>query len=82
MNKYKLYYGEEFSTSKLLSEFNTNPDLYKFMRNYISDILKFKSYYYRRWTHPSEVSVEVIDYGSHTNFFYIQEVSSSGQVQN
>ena len=65
----ELYYGTD-ENMKLLGEFETIQEAYKRMYEYIKEI-GFKSYYQRMWY--IEKGLRVIDYGSHTKFFYIKE---------
>lgn len=64
----KLYYGTD-KNMKLLGEFETEQEAYKRMYEYIKEI-GFKSYCQRIMVHDG---TKIIDYGSHTKFFYIKE---------
>lgn len=65
----KLYHGTD-ENMKLLGEFETEQEAYKRMYEYIKEI-GFKSYCQRFWVHDG---TKIIDYGSHTKFFYIKEM--------
>ena len=64
----KVYHGYH-DDRKLLGEFETLADANKCMNDYLKEI-KFNSYYSRMWKEPDGATV--VDYGSHTQFFWVE----------
>lgn len=60
---------DDGNSQKVLCKNEEMEEINKYMYWYIKDVLKFKSYYSRRWQTNNGV---VVDYGSHTNFFLIK----------
>ena len=56
------------SCDVVVENIETEEEVYKIMREKISE-MKFKSYYYRSMN--IEPDITLIDYGSHSTFFYI-----------
>jgi hypothetical protein len=63
---YKLFHQDQF-----LFQASERSIVLDFMSKHIANVLKFKSYY-QRWTELEDGST-MIDYGSHTQFYYIRE---------
>lgn len=71
---YFLLQGSTFADSKPIAMRETEQEIYKAMSDYIKNY-RIKSYYQRAWHEPSLADgYTVIDYGSHSNFFYIFEL--------
>ena len=61
---YKLYHQDV-----LLLEANTRNKVEKYLQEHLRNMLGFKSYY-QRWVEVED-NRTMIDYGSHTQFYYI-----------
>ena len=66
---YFLLQGNTFEDSKLIAMRETEQEVLDAMTDYIKNH-RIKSYYQRIWHVPSS-GYTVIDYGSHSTFFYI-----------
>ena len=63
---------ENFKGQKrIIGTAETNDKAFKVINDFLADH-KYKSYYQRTWKKDDKTTV--IDVGSHTEFFYIQEV--------
>lgn len=57
--------------SRIIGTAETNDEAFKVINDFLDDH-KYKSYYQRTWKKDDKTTV--VDVGSHTEFFYIQEV--------
>lgn len=69
MKVYQVYHGTE-SDKELLGEFKTKEDAMSIVVESIYNS-KFRSYYQRFWYEPD--GTMIIDYGSHTKFYFVKE---------
>ena len=68
----KLYYSTSEGETFLLESDNYQ-EINKYIYSYVSDVLKFKSYYMRKWM--ADETTAIVDYGSHVNFFVIKDAT-------
>lgn len=66
----KVYHGNE-DNKEFVGEVCTQKELNQLVNDYIKKI-NFKCYYERTYLRPD--GIVVIDYGSHTQFFYVEGV--------
>ena len=59
------------SQKRIIGTAETNDEAFKVINDFLTDH-NYKSYYTRTWKKDDKTTV--IDVGSHTEFFYIQEV--------
>ena len=65
---------------KLIIVVKDEEELWEVIKKYITDILKFKSYYYRFWL--TEDGWTWIDYGSHTRFLKYKNLNTNkGEIK-
>ena len=63
----KLYHGNMIDGTSFIDDCDeTNINT---LMNQVLDKINFKSYYSRRWQEAP--GIDVVDYGSHTEYFYI-----------
>lgn len=72
----KLYFKNSKGKEKLIAEPTTHNELWSKINEYLDEI-DFESYYTRIMGNDTEFT---IDYGSHTEFFIVKEVSSPTYV--
>ena len=60
------------SQKRIIGTAETNDEAFKVINDFLTDH-NYKSYYTRTWKKDDKTTV--VDVGSHTEFFYIQEVS-------
>jgi len=54
-----------------IGKYKTTDEAWSKLKDYVDNVLHFKSYYYRcNYLSLGKEDIQV-DYGSHTNFFYI-----------
>lgn len=63
----ELHHGNMIDGTSLIGEC-TDENVWRMINEYL-DKINYKSYYLRRWKEAGDITV--IDYGSHTQFFYI-----------
>lgn len=66
---YKLYFESDGKRRQLLGKRKELDEIYSLINQYISDH-NYKCHYMRMWNRDSEKTKKV-DFGSHTDFFYI-----------
>ena len=59
------------SQKRIIGTAETNDEAFKVINDFLTDH-NYKSYYTRTWKKDDKTTI--IDVGSHTEFFYIQEV--------
>ena len=59
------------SQKRIIGTAETNDEAFKVINDFLTDH-NYKSYYTRTWKKDDKTTV--VDVGSHTEFFYIQEV--------
>ena len=64
----KVYHGN-YENKEFIGEVETQGELNKLINDYIKKI-KFRCYYNRQWL--KDDGTLVIDYGSHTEFFFVE----------
>lgn len=73
---YKLYFGESFDSAECLYDsLKSNDEVFKKMTQTILDKTGNKPFYYREW--KSDENLRTVDFGSHTQFFFIEEIEVS-----
>lgn len=68
-----VYFSNKLGIRTTVVEDATHEEAWTAIKTYVSDILNFTPYYYRYWLNPSNPKETVIDYGSHSCFFYLAE---------
>ena len=63
---YTLRFNED-----LVGRYKNTDECFSMIKDYVSNTLKFKSYYYQCSYLGNEKII--VDYGNHTNFFYIEK---------
>lgn len=64
----KVYFGNNDS-KELIGEATKDKEAYSIIDDYLKNVIGWQDVYYRFW---NEDGVLVIDFGSHSNFFYIE----------
>lgn len=73
---YKLYFGESFDSAECLHDsLKSDDEVFKKMTQTILDKTGNKPFYYREW--ESDENLRTVDFGSHTQFFFIEEIEVS-----
>lgn len=68
-----VYFSNELGTRTTIAKDVTHDEAWAAIKSYLANALEFTPYYYRYWLSPSNPKETVIDYGSHSCFFYLLE---------
>lgn len=68
-----VYFSNELGVRSIIAKNATHDEVWAAIKSYLSDNFNFTPYYYRHWLNPSNPKETVIDYGSHSCFFYLLE---------